>query len=573
MKSLFAKIFFGYLAIALLVGIVWVDFSYNIMKNNYHDSIVRNLISLNKTMSDEILPLINDHKTQSLDSLVKYVGKKISIRITVIDSKGNVLADSQKDPAKMENHITRPEFQQAQNSNYGMSIRHSYTISKDLLYVAVPLRTGNEIVGFSRFSLPIEDIESINTSVLMKLIFGLTMIVFILFIFAFIFSKMITKPLKELVWATERVGLGDFHLRTYISRSDELGKLSRSFNSMTGQIENLFNDLKSQKDELHTIISSLQEGLVVLDKDGKIILFNRNFGQMVGNQDISGKFYWEVMRDDNVFKMIKKMFNTNEHHVLQVPYRDKFYLVSINQINTKKELALVFYDISEIKKLEEIKKEFIVNVSHELKTPLTVINGYIETIEETINPENKEYLEIIRNHTTRLISIVQDLLILSSLEDRSTKLELEEVDLNSFLIRIRSTFAQKLETSGLNFNVNIETGLNHIRADEFKLEQLFINLIDNAIKYTTSGSISINLKSDVNEIVIEFIDTGIGIPEADKERVFERFYTVDKSRSRNLSGTGLGLSIVKHIVMLHKGRITLESNLGKGSKFIVILPK
>jgi two-component system phosphate regulon sensor histidine kinase PhoR len=391
-------------------------------------------------------------------------------------------------------------------------------------------------------------------------------------IFALIFAGNITRPIKDLVLVSKAVANGDFYVKATARTNDELKLLADSFNNMIEKIRFLFQQTNRQKEELNNIISSIQEGLVVIDNEGRILLTNQSFSNIVNNDLSVGKFYWEIIRDVNISKLVKKLQSSEKNLNAEIHLKDDFFICSANHINDRKEFVLIFYNISHLKKLENIKKEFVVNVSHELRTPLTVIKGYIETIEEDIDEKNSKYIKIIKNHTDRLINIVQDLLTVSKLEDANITLDISEIKLKPFFDNLSVTFEQRLKNKNLYLNINLEDQNITLKADEYKLEQLFINLIENAIKYSEQGGITITAKPDNTDIRFEVSDTGIGIPESDISRVFERFYTVDKSRSRISAGTGLGLSIAKHIVNLHLGKILVESKIGIGSKFVITIP-
>jgi two-component system phosphate regulon sensor histidine kinase PhoR len=248
-------------------------------------------------------------------------------------------------------------------------------------------------------------------------------------------------------------------------------------------------------------------------------------------------------------------------------------LASVTYIPTEDEIVVTFHDITESRRVEQIKKDFIVNVSHELRTPLTAIKGFVETIEQDSAKKHKNYLDIITRNTDRLINIVNDLLVQSELEEKYIKLEMEDVDIKKLITNIVRIFEPKGQEKGLSFKVQIEDGFPQaIKGDPFKLEQLFVNIVDNAVKYTEKGEITINLSHAERDIFVTIEDTGIGIPESELPRIFERFYVVDKSRSRRLGGTGLGLSIVKHIALLHSGEVTVKSTSGQGTKVTVRLP-
>ena len=260
------------------------------------------------------------------------------------------------------------------------------------------------------------------------------------------------------------------------------------------------------------------------------------------------------------------------YRVEELPLHDAIFLCSISYLPEREETVVILSDITAMKRVERMKKDFVVNVSHELRTPLTAIKGFVDTLEETVDGTNKHYVEIIKRHTDRLVNIVKDLLTLSELEERETVLALEDVNPEELIRRISLLFEPRMREKGLVWTWNIEPNISSIKADSFKLEQALINLIDNAIKYTERGTVTLSLKNRNGHIVIEMSDTGIGIPEEHLSRIFERFYVVDKSRSKRLGGTGLGLSIVKHIVLLHNGTIDVQSIPSHGTTFSICLP-
>jgi two-component system phosphate regulon sensor histidine kinase PhoR len=372
--------------------------------------------------------------------------------------------------------------------------------------------------------------------------------------------------------ASRKVASGDFNVRVLLKRKDELKELADSFNYMTDQIRTLFTELSRQKEGLNNIISSIQEGLLVFDQQGRIILTNESFKKIVENNHIEGRFYWEVVREPLFSELIKKVRDEKRSYTEELVLNGKYFLCSATFLDSREETVVIFHDITEMKNVEEIKKDFVVNVSHELRTPLTAIKGFAETLEEETDEKNRHYVDIIKRNTDRLINIVQDLLALSQLEERGTRLELEEVDLGDMIERTLKIFEHRMREKNLKFDLKIENDFPLIKADPFKLEQVFVNLIDNAIKYTEHGEITLSLKQSGNHVMIELEDTGIGISEDHIPRIFERFYVTDKSRSKMLGGTGLGLSIVKHIVLLHNGTIDVKSTPNKGTTFSIALP-
>jgi len=566
-RSIFFKIFFSFCLIILSPSILVFVFSFRTIKHHYINTLSLDLKNLAYTLKLKVLPLIEEKDFKRLDSLTKEIGKNIKTRITVIAPSGKVLADSEKDPHLMENLNDKPEVKQAKERGFGKSLRFSTTVKEEMLYVAIPIKSKEKFLGILRVSLFLKDIHKLLNSLKLK-IFGIVIfVIFLSLIGAFIFSKNLSNPLKELVLAFKRLADGDFSTKVDFKREDEIGKLADGFNKMSEELKRLFDNLTLKQEELNSIISFLEEGLSVLDKKGEIILFNESFKRFV-QINPEGKFWWEVLRNPKIAQLIDKAKKEKRVPSQELELNGKVFLSSFVLIPSKEELIIVLHDITEFKKLEKIKKDFVVNVSHELRTPLTAIKGYVETLEEEIEGNAKRYLEIIKKHTERLINIVNDLLLLSELEEKGLTQIKERVNLKEIAEGIFKIFKQKAEEKGLKLNLICEDK-PVIKGDPFKLEQMFINLIDNAIKYTKEGEVTVSLKKVDKKVIVSVKDTGIGIPKEHLDRIFERFYVVDKSRSKKLGGTGLGLSIVKHIVLLHNGKINVKSTVGKGTEFII----
>lgn len=382
-------------------------------------------------------------------------------------------------------------------------------------------------------------------------------------------AKKIAAPLTDLEAATQKIAQGDFSTRILLKENTETKKLVDGFNYMSEQLQQLVQQLKDQKQEVDIIIESIQEGLLVIDSFGITNLANNSLKKLFNVNQPEKKYYWEYLREPSLSEVIKKTMETGENNYTELTIQDKNYLVSTARLAGKNGLALFFRDITEFRQLEKMKKDFITNASHELRTPLTAIKGFVETLDDEIKDlQQKHYLQIIKNHTERLINIVQDIMTLSELEERSNSLKLEKINLRQLITEIYSIFDQKIKEKKLFFKIEGDAEVN---VDAFKLQQVFINLLDNALKYTEKGGITVILEQQKENILIKIKDTGCGIPKEDLPRVFERFYVVDKSRARKLGGTGLGLAIVKHIISLHKGTITVKSEINQGSEFIISL--
>jgi two-component system phosphate regulon sensor histidine kinase PhoR len=485
---------------------------------------------------------------------------------------GRVLADSEEDRQSMENHSYRPEVSEALQGKTGKSIRFSSTANKDTLYVAVPIEKAGNIIAVLRTSLFLEDIDRLLTKLYYQVAQISLVIILIALLGAFLISNSVVRPIKNLISAARKVASGDFSVRVFLKNKDELGELAGSFNRMNEEMQKMFSEIGQQKEELNSIIHSLQEGLIVLDKQSRIIRANESFGKIIGNQDLEGKHYWEAIRSPQLAELLKKAGSEIKSFVEEVPLGERFFICSVAPLEKGEGIVVIFHDITEIKNAEKVKKDFVVNVSHELHTPLTAIKGYVETLlQEAPADSGKRYIEIIQRNTERLINIVNDLLLLSGLEER-TPLELEDIDLRNFIENVIRIFDQRLKDKQLSLVVDMKENLPPIKADRFKLEQVLVNLLDNAVKYTERGEIVVSVDIRDKQARIQVRDTGIGIPRGAIPRIFERFYVVDKSRSRKSGGTGLGLSIVKHIVLLHNGTIHIESTPGEGTTVTVTLP-
>lgn len=573
-KTIFTKLFFAFLFIISLLSTLILLYTFNTIRSHYIQNLTNNLQNIGTALLLKVSPLFGESRFDELDGLVKQLGSRIETRITVIDREGIVVADSEEDPAMMENHKFRPEVLQVLQGEVGTSLRFSTTVREEMLYVALPVERQGETGAVLRVSLFLRDINRLLGSLTRNILYCALIIALVSLLGAFVFSRDLSKPIHELNVASHRLAAGDFTARVFLrNRDGELKDLGDSFNAMVEKIRELFTELSLKKDQLNSIISSIQEGLLVFDKNGTIVLSNESFKKIIQESAIEGKYYWEVVRVPQFGELIKKVTEEGKSYVAEeLQLQDKFFICSVTFLGFREETVVILYDITEMKHVEKIKKDFVVNVSHELRTPLTAIKGFVETLEESVDEENRHYVDIIRRNTDRLVNIVKDLLVLSELEERGTTLELEAVDLGEMVERIARLFDSRMKEKHIRQLVEIEEAIPPVRVDTFKLEQALINLIDNAVKYTEQGTIAILVKAKDNRVMIEIRDTGIGIPEEHIPRIFERFYVVDKSRSKRLGGTGLGLSIVKHIVLLHNGTMQVTSTPSQGTVFSIMLP-
>ena len=418
-------------------------------------------------------------------------------------------------------------------------------------------------------------------------IFGFVLIVFA-FLLCYQLEKTIQIILKRIINFSNTISKGEFENTSFDRSLDFLNPgFSSTFADLSSKLHNIFSELRKEKNELEAILDAMSEGVIVVSAKGTITLVNKSAAEMFQlSDDYLGKPYWEMLRNRQLQELVSDTLKSQKglKKEINIVYPEaKYYLANtISLEKPSEEIIAVIFDITEFKKLEKIKADFIANVSHELRTPLTSIKGYAETIEDGAyknDAERNQFLKIITTNTNRLISIVSDLLILSELEGKdslfseNSSQDFEQININEVIMQTLASLKRKIKEKEIKEKIELEDSLPPINGIKFFLEQMFTNLIDNAVKYNKcAGEMKINSFSSNNSIVIKISDSGIGIPKEDQDRIFERFYRVDKNRSREIGGTGLGLSIVKHIVLVHGGTISLKSEEEKGSEFTIELP-
>lgn len=569
MKKISSKISLGYLIIVSILTIVIIYISYTTIKKHYINKLVSDL----STYTNLIQSDLNSYDIDlSYNEIISKYNNNTELRITIIDTSGIVLYDNESDYKTMDNHRNRPEILDLKYNSTSKSQRYSNTLDSEMLYFAKKVEIRNKPLVI-RTSIYINDMYYLLLSVRNEIL-QISIIGFVIsFIVIIIFLKNISNPIKKLSIASKKVAKGDFDIKLKLKSNDELGTLSKNFNYMTKQLKKLFNKVNSQKEQLDTLISEIREGLVVLDTSGKIKLCNEAFYRMLGRKNLIGKKLKVLFDESEIQEILEYVIDSKVGITKEIEYRDKIFICSSSWINTRNEIIILIHDITDIRNLETIKKDLIINVSHELRTPLTAIKGFSETLEEDLeNSEHRRFANIISNHSNRLVNIVNDLILLSETEEKESDLEFEKVKVKDLVSNVTDLFEQKCKNNGIDFLTELNSNDEFIVVDNFKIEQLLINLIDNALKYTDKGEILLKTYREKENQVFVVKDTGVGISEEEQKRIFERFYTVDKSRSRQVGGTGLGLSIVKHITAVHNGTISINSKKGVGTEFIITIP-
>ncbi|MDI9596714.1 MAG: ATP-binding protein [Atribacterota bacterium] len=573
-KSRFFKLSIIYIIVIALLSLIALILLTSSVKNQYINNKVENMTHLSTIIEKTVKPFFIQQDWSGLDEFITEISRETGTRITIIHINGQVIAESEKESQEMESHINRPEIKTALEGKQTHIVRYSTTTREDMLYFSTPIRLEKNIIAAIRLSTFLDEMQDIFANLRSTiLLISIILMLFFIGISSYV-SKIFTIPTGRLLQAFDRVGYGNLETRIiFQQQGPEIKELYEGFNKMAEKLQSFVSALSMQTEELDAIISTIASGIVLLDNKGKIILYNSQFRKDFYQHNMGEKYFWEVIRDSKLNKKVSELIEKKNNFTTEIDISGKDYLCTGTYIEKKDKSVLIFNDITRSKKLALIKKNLITNISHELRTPLTSIKGYIETMEGATDIEKEKYIQVIKRNTERLISMVDDLLVLSELEDKGGKLQIEKIDLKELMTSIVKIFRPSIKDKQLKLVMDIQDDIPNIEADIYKLEQLFINLIDNAIKYTEKGEIivSINLLT-ANKVQIKITDTGIGIKEEDVSRIFERFYVVNKARSRQQGGTGLGLSIVKHIVMLHKGEIRVDSRLGLGTRFIITLP-
>ena len=497
------------------------------------------------------------------------------------------MADSRQDPTTMDNHKERPEIMDAYQGKTGFSIRYSHTLKTDLMYVAVPFYDNSgKIRAVLRTSVVIEKVYLPFSSVYTTIVYGGMIVLILVTLMGFIISRNKAKPIFEMKDAAERFAKGNFKDKIFPPKNPDLHSLADSLNDMAIQLDDKLNIIEEQKKLQNVVLESMKEGVLAVDYDEKILLINNTARNIfsIESMELTGKTLQEVIRISDIQKFFKKVLNEEfiqETEILVQHGEDKILQLSGTLLrdfeNNKIGALVVINDISNLKHLDNIKRDLVANVSHELKTPITSIKGFIETLQEggVDNPDQaKRFLEIISKQTDRLIAIIDDLLSLSRLEQNadSNEINYEETEIKPIIDSAIEDYDFKSRDKKIKILVQCDGKLK-ANVNKLLIEQALDNLLDNAIKYSDENKlINVSAYASNGGLIISVKDEGFGIAPEHFSRLFERFYRVDKSRSRDEGGTGLGLAIVKHIVQVHNGTVEVESAPGKGSTFTIRIP-
>ena len=539
--------------------------------------------------------LLTDTRSQ-LQDFCRQTGRTAATRITVIAGDGTVLADSNENPDQMDNHGTRPEIKIAATGATGSSLRHSKTLSQNMLYVAIPLNPDAPREGVLRLSVSAAALDAVLASIRSKLLYGILFIAFMAGGLSYYLARRISRPLEEMRRGAEQLASGHTDQPIIIEDSNvpkEMTELCQSLNNMAQQINGRIQIISQQRNELEAVFSSMTDGVLAIAPDHTIIRINRAAAKLftINHQNVQGIAFEGIIRNRVLQQFLNTSLDTKETMAKDLGLMENGQEMSLrchahplyDGENKRMGSLVVLHNLTRINQLEHIRQDFVANVSHELKTPITAIRGYVETLLDGAMDDKKaatDFLQIIHRQGVRLDAIVDDLLTLARIEDTAKK---KEMVLQQELTRpILETVLQTCRVGAEQKRISIimKCTPEHLKATVNRpmLEQALINLLTNAIAYSPEDTtIQLNAEKQENSadnetILISVQDQGPGIDMKHQERIFERFYRCDKARSRQHGGTGLGLAIVKHIADCHNGTVKLQSRSGHGSTFSLILP-
>jgi two-component system phosphate regulon sensor histidine kinase PhoR len=569
------RIFFKLLA-AFLVVIIAAAVTFDLMLGGAWEASLRNEIERNLMQKAELLAhRVESDRSHSLADIAAQEGQSAGARVTIIDPTGKVLADSEANPAGMENYSARPEFTAALDGKIGSSERRSSALGIPFLFIAVPVSG-----GAVRLAYPLSDVEAVSAQVHRRLELASAITFLFALMVAAIAARWSARRLDRIVNVAARIAEGDLQARIKEASQDEIGRVAAAIDRTARQVEHSFDAVQSSQRQLETLLNSMQDAVIAVSADGLVQWANRPMNRLVPQGTRLQQPVVETIRDPDFLATVKEATTAREVKTARatsiVPGRA--FDVTAAPLPDGGAVA-VLRDLTETERVEKTRRDFIANVSHELRTPLTSIQGYAETLLDAA-PENgaptREFLEIIRKNSSRMSRLTEDLLTLARVESGETRFDAEPVPPAELLHDAEESFREIARTHGIDLHIQespAPENLPAVLADREAIHQVFSNLIDNALKYGSSGG-RIILGARQLPHAVEFCvqDFGAGIASEHLPRLFERFYRVDKARSRESGGTGLGLAIAKHIMLAHGGSIRAESELAHGAMFLFTLP-
>jgi two-component system phosphate regulon sensor histidine kinase PhoR len=580
-RSIQWRITLSFVLLVIISMTILGIFLTNHVRSSQLESLRSELENEARIVAQVSLPVIVEKDAvEELESLVDELGKQIEARITIIALDGTVLGDSEEDASSMENHATRPEFIDAFSTGFGESTRYSTTLGFEMMYVAVPVSSQDNILGAVRVSLPLTTVESLVNDVIVTLIIAIVLAVLLVILALWLIARLLTRPIRVVADASRKIAMGELDQKIPVIGEDESRELAAAFNQMSAKLKETVETISDDRARLSSVLDNMADGVIMTDREGSIVLANRTINEIfqTSSESLLDKPIIETMRDHEINEILKSCLEENKEYVAQfesIMSRRFIRAIAIPIAGTKFSGALLlFQDLTELTGLQTMRRELIGNISHEFRTPLAGIKAMVETLEESaINDKDaaRDFLSRINSEVDRLTQLVTELTELSRIETGKTELELEPLDLGPIIAGVITELEPQAKRKGVSIINKSGGNLPPANADKERIRQVVVNLLHNAIKFTGSGrEITVTTRVDDDSVTVNIADTGIGIARDDLPHIFERFYKADRSRAGG--GTGMGLAIAKHIIEAHGGSIKAQSEEGKGSTFSFSLP-
>jgi len=553
----------------------------NSIRSSQLDNLRSQLENEARITAEVTLPaLLDQEEKETLDVLAKKLGEQVDTRVTIIALDGTVLGDSEEASSSMENHANRPEVREALATGVGESTRYSTTLGHEMMYVAVPVSSHDEVLGIARVAIPLTAVHNLINRVRVSIIAAMAIATAMVILAAWLIARSTTGPIREVTNASKRIASGELEQKIIIGTRDEAGELAHAFNQMSLKLKEMVDTIADDRARLASILDNMADGVIMTDTEGNIALANKATEKIlqINRETSAGRPLMETVRNHEINEIFKSCLETGQEQVSQFESNlSKRFLRAIALPVTGTKLSgvlLLFQDLSELRNLQTMRRELVGNISHEFRTPLAGIKAMVETLRDSAVDDTeatRDFLAKIDSEVDRLTHMVTELTELSRVETGKAQLDLEPLNLNSLIDEAIAQLGPQLERKQLSISKELAAELPAVPADKERIRQVLVNLIHNAIKFTLpGGKISLTTMMRDGSVMVDISDTGTGIAKDDLPRIFERFYKADRARSEE--GSGMGLAIAKHIIEAHGGKIWVQSEEGKGSTFSFSLP-
>ncbi|MFP4346411.1 MAG: ATP-binding protein [Anaerolineales bacterium] len=554
----------------------------NITRDTYLENLEAQLTGDVRLIADALAPQLADLLPgDDFDTVARHYGDLLGVRVTVIGLEGAVLGESQYNRLEMDNHLYRPEVQEALSTGWGRSTRYSRTARQEMMYVALATEEVEGLTGIVRVALPLEEIQA-NLSLLNRAVATATLITGLLAVgLALFIADRTTRPARQLTQVVRQMAAGDLSARLLPRTRDEIGQLTQTFNHMAEQLQEQIRALSTERGRLAAILEHMADGVLIVDEGGRVEMMNLAAARILDTAPAQAleRSFAEVARHHRLIELWRRCQRSREEHTEVIETRrgePQFLQIIVTPLRDTKApgYLIILQDLTRIRRLETVRRDFISNISHELRTPLASLNALVETLQDgaiTDPPAATRFLTHMAREVSAMTQIVEELLELSRIESGKVPLHVKPTPVSALITPPVERLTPQAERAGLVLSVELPLEIPQVLADAERVQRVVTNLVHNAIKFTpTGGSVTIHAERQGNKIVIAVEDTGVGIVEQDLPRIFERFYKADRARSGG--GTGLGLAIAKHIIQAHGGHIWVESEENHGSTFAFSLP-